>query len=121
MINRIPSYCCDETLSSCVIAGDFIFLAHHSAGFESQNIVEQMRSVFDRLKCTLSSVGATLDDMVQVNLYLKDLSDFQAATTVFGEYFDKKNAPVRTTIKTEFLDAECLCQIDGIAYKRKQK
>ena len=29
MIKRMPTNCGDKTCPSCVIAGDFIFLAHH--------------------------------------------------------------------------------------------
>lgn len=32
MITRLLTHCKDDTLSSCVIAGDFIFLAHHGGG-----------------------------------------------------------------------------------------
>jgi hypothetical protein len=35
---------------------------------------------------------------------------------VFLEYF-KNGFPARMTIITEFLDENCPCQIDGIAYK----
>lgn len=58
-----------------------------------------------------------LNDMVQINLYLKNLEDFDSAREVFYEYFDKGNFPARMTSKTEFLDDDCLCMIDGIVYK----
>ncbi len=117
MLKKIPTHCGDETCSSCVIAGDFIYLAHHTGGFDKQDITHQMRAVFERMKNTLSSVGATLNDMVQINLYLKDLSEFDAAADVFFEYFDKGCFPARMTLTSDFIDSECLCQMDGVAYK----
>jgi 2-iminobutanoate/2-iminopropanoate deaminase len=59
--------------------------------------------------------GGNLDDMVQVNLYLKNIADFRKAADVFSEYF-KNGAPARMTT-TEFVGDGCLCQMDGIAYK----
>lgn len=29
MIIKMPTHCGDDTCSSCVVAGDYIFLAHH--------------------------------------------------------------------------------------------
>ncbi len=117
MINRMPTHCGDETCPSCVVAGDFIYLAHHAGGFEKRDIKYQMRAVLERAKHTLAQADATLHDMIQINLYLYDLKDFDAAIEVFHEYFDKDCFPARMTSTTKFLDAECLCMIDGIAYK----
>jgi len=61
-------------------------------------------------------VNATLDDIVQLNFYIKDTEDFRKGADVFKEYF-KNGAPARMTVVTQFLSKECLCQIDGIAYK----
>ena len=121
MLKKMPTHCGDETCSSCVIAGDLIFLAHHAGGFDKQDIKHQMRATFERTKSTLTLAGATLNDMVQINLYLKNLDDFAGAREVFYEYFDKGNFPARMTSQTEFLDADCLCMIDGIAYKKSQE
>ena len=116
MIKRMPTHCGDETCSSCVVAGDFIYLAHHAGGFDKQEIAHQMRAAFESIKRTLASIGGTLDDMIQINLYLKNKEDFGGAREVFCEYFNKEY-PARMTIITEFLDERCLCQIDGVAYK----
>jgi 2-iminobutanoate/2-iminopropanoate deaminase len=113
----MPTHCGDDTCASCVVAGDYIYLAHHAGGFDQQDIKHQMRKTFDRAKKTLESVEATLNDMVQINLYLKDLEDFDGAREVFYEYFDSGCFPARMTSTSKFLDADCLCMIDGVAYK----
>ncbi len=66
---------------------------------------------------TLNQAGAALSDMVQINLYLKTLEDFDQARAVFCEFFAAGGFPARMTTTTAFLDAECLCMIDGVAYK----
>jgi 2-iminobutanoate/2-iminopropanoate deaminase len=116
MIKRMPTHCGDETCPACVVAGDFIFLAHHAGGFESNDVVHQMEVCFERMSKTLKSVGASLDDMVQINLYLKDIKDFRSARDVFFKYF-KKDYPARMATTTNFVDSTCLCMLDGIAYK----
>ena len=120
-IKRMPTHCGDKTCPSCVIAGDYIYLAHHAGGFEKRDIKYQMRAVFERVKNTLAATGATLSDMVQIHLYLYNLSDFDGAIEVFNEYFDEGCFPARMTSTSEFLDKECLCMIDGVAYKKKEQ
>jgi 2-iminobutanoate/2-iminopropanoate deaminase len=120
MLKKMPTHCGDDTCASCVVAGDYIFLAHHAGGFESDDIVYQTRATFERIKHTLSTVNATLDDIVQINFYLKNKDDFDKGRDVFMEYF-KNGAPGRMTIFTQFLDENCLCMMDGIAYKPKNK
>ena len=121
MLKKMPTHCNDETCASCVVAGDFIFLAHYAGGFDKNDIEHQMRKTFERMRETLSTVGATLDDMVQINLYLKKLSDFDRARAVFIEYFSEGAFPARMTTTTKFLDKACLCMIDGVAYKPQQR
>jgi len=62
-IKRMPTHCGDETCPSCVVAGNFIYLAHHAGGFDKRDITHQMRAVFERAKNTLAQAGATLNDM----------------------------------------------------------
>ena len=119
-IKRMPTHCGDNTCPSCVTAGDYIYLAHHAGGHEKRDIKHQTRAVFESIKNTLAAAGATLDDMVQIHLYLYDLSDFDGAIEVFNEYFDEGCFPARMTTTSKFLNKECLVQIDGIAYKMRE-
>jgi 2-iminobutanoate/2-iminopropanoate deaminase len=119
MIKRMPTNCGDETCPASVVAGDFIFLAHHAGGHEINDIVHQMNVCFNRLINTLESVEASLDDMVQINLYLKDINDFRKARDVFYKYF-KNGFPVRMATTTDFVSPKCRCMIDGIAYKKRR-
>ena len=69
------------------------------------------------MKKTLESAGAKMNDMVQINLYLRFIEDFDKARKVFNEYFDEENFPARMTTTTDFIDKGCLCMLDGTAYK----
>lgn len=116
MITRLPKHYGDHTCASCVVAGDFIFLAHHGGGQSVNDIFFQLRATLECIKKTLASVGAELDDIVKLNFYIKNTADFEAGVEVFREYF-KDGAPARTTVVTDFVGERCLCQIDAIAYK----
>lgn len=38
MLGELPTNCGDDTCSSCVVAGDFIFLAYHGGGQNKEYI-----------------------------------------------------------------------------------
>jgi len=115
MIQRMGNHYGDDTCSSCVVAGDYIFLAHHGGGQEVNDLAYQTRASLDSLQQTLQSVGATMDNMVQITYYIRNVEDFRKGADVFREYF-KNGAPARMTVVTEFVGENCLCQVDGLAY-----
>jgi 2-iminobutanoate/2-iminopropanoate deaminase len=38
MLKKMPADNGDDTYSSCAVAGDFIYLAHHAGGFDKKDI-----------------------------------------------------------------------------------
>ncbi|BBB89665.1 MAG TPA: RidA family protein [Methylomusa anaerophila] len=118
MIKRMPTSYGDVTLPACVVAGDYIFLSCHAGGHESADIIYQMEASFDSLGKSLESAGASFDDIVQINLYLKNIEDFRTARDVFYKYF-KNGFPARMTTTTDFVSPPCLCMLDAIAYKQQ--
>ena len=110
-IKRIPT---PYSYSSAVVAGDYVFLGLHRG--QGDGFPEQLDSTFDSLKETLGKLGMSLDDLVKVNVWLKDIADLPAMERLFNNYFGKDGFPARMTATTEFIDADCLFMIDGIAY-----
>ena len=116
MVRRMPTHCGDDMCASCVVAGDTIYLSHHAGGFDRQDIAHQTRSALFRMQETLASVGASMDDVVQVHYYIRNIEDFRTGADVFGGFF-LSGPPARMTTTSAFVDPRCLCQVDGIAYR----
>jgi 2-iminobutanoate/2-iminopropanoate deaminase len=104
------------TFSSCVIAGDFIFTSHQGGALQSNHTEVQLKACFINLENTLKAANATLDDVVQINLLLKNMDEFQKIKDVFRQFF-KNGFPARTSMTSEFPNDKILVQIDAIAYK----
>jgi 2-iminobutanoate/2-iminopropanoate deaminase len=117
MISRLPSHVGDPTCSSAVIAGGFVFLAHHGGGYDVPDPAHQARAALTSLAGTLEAAGSAMSDVVQLHLYLRDAADLRAACDVFPEFFGDA-APARTTTTSSFVDDACLVQVDGIALAR---
>ncbi|GBG57168.1 reactive intermediate/imine deaminase [Sporomusaceae bacterium FL31] len=116
MSENVSTRYCDHTYSPAIIAGEFIFVSHQSGRQDSLDITIQLATCFENLKLVLAEVGASLEDVVQINLILKNIADFAKARSVFPQYFHN-GFSVCSAITEEFVSPSCLCQIDAVAYK----
>ena len=103
----------DSPFNHVVRAGEFLFLTSQlSADLKTGrilggNIVEQTRQALENVKFLLESCGATMDDIVKVIVYMRDVTDFDKMNQVYREYFTKGQEPARVTI-------QALSPIEGI-------
>lgn len=112
--------------SQAIVAGDFIFTSGQIPIDPRTNqvvqgdIKGQTRQVLENLKAVLEAAGATFDDVVKVNVYMKDLNEFSAMNEVYSEYF-KNSPPARTTVEVSRLPRDVKIEIDLIAVKKQEK
>ena len=110
--------------SQAVRAGDFIYVAGQggvdpkTGRFVEGGVEEQTRQTLKNIEAILKAAGSSLDDVVKVSVFLKDVRDFQAMNKVFAEFF-KEPPPARTTVGVEFVVPEMLVEIDVVAYSQK--
>lgn len=101
--------------------GNYIFTAGQVAWDNTGEVVahgdvsRQTVQTLDNVKSVLEEGGASLDDVVKCNVYLKDIADFQAMNAVFGRYFPN-DPPARTTVQALLAEPEMLVEIEAIAY-----
>ena len=106
-------------LSQAVIAGDTIYVAGQVAvaprtgkavegGFEAQAV-----QVFENMTAIVEAAGATLSDVVRVNVYLSDLGNFAKMNEIYRRYF-REDYPARTTVGAQLLGVY-LIEVDCIA------
>lgn len=111
MVNRIST---PFSYSSAVTAGEYIFIGLHR-GF-GETFSQQIHDTFGHLKKTLLQCNASLDHLVKVNVYLKNIKDLPEMEKAFCDYFATDHFPARMTSTSEFFDPDCLMMIDGVAY-----
>lgn len=113
-------------------AGDFIFVSGTSSrrpdnsfdgvevdefGTTRLDIRAQTRAVIENILTILESVGATLEDVVEVSSFLVNMNDFGGYNEVYAEYFDY-DGPTRTTVAVHQLPhPHLLIEIKAVAYK----
>ena len=107
--------------SQAVKAGRFFFVSGQlgldpdTGKLTSDNISEQTRRAMENIKAILESESYRLNDVVQTNVYLSTMKEFNEFNNEYGKYFDK-NPPARVTVGVE-LGLGALVEISVIAYK----
>jgi len=77
-------------------------------------IEEQTARVFENLKGVLEAAGSSLDKVVKVSVFLKDMNEFALMNGVYARYFPH-TPPARTTVEAARLPRDCRVEIDMIA------
>jgi 2-aminomuconate deaminase len=81
------------------------------------DIREQTRAVIENIRDILASVGARLQDVVEISAYLVNMNDFGGYNDVYGEFFGY-DGPARTTVAVHQLPhPHLLIEIKAVAYK----
>jgi enamine deaminase RidA (YjgF/YER057c/UK114 family) len=93
------------TASPCVFAGDTLycsaknaFIPGPNAGVYATTIENQVRQSLRNLLDNLEEADLDFSDVVATNVYLDDVSDFQAMNKIYAKYL-KTPFPARTTVQ----------------------
>lgn len=113
-------------------AGDFLFVSGTSArqpdnsiagaevdelGTTKLDIQAQTRAVLENMRDILATEGATLDDLVDVTVFLVNMNDFGGYNQAYATFFSG-SGPARTTVAAHQLPhPHLLIEIKGTAYK----
>lgn len=78
---------------------------------------EEARNVLDNIQATLEEAGYTMDDLVQVQVFCSDVSDYGAFNSVYRTYFTD-TFPARAFLGAGTLLFDARFEVMGIAVKR---
>jgi reactive intermediate/imine deaminase len=84
----------------------------------SYDIKVQTKAVLENLKFILEKSGSSMQDLVDVSVFLNDMADFQAYNQVYAEYFNFPDPPARTTVQVAGLPGKNFIEIKAIAASR---
>ncbi len=76
-------------------------------------IKEQAGQALKNIKAIIESVDHVLDDVVKVNIFLKNIADIKAVDEVYSTFFPS-GAPARRTVGVSALPHDALIQIDVV-------
>lgn len=112
----------DEGLpfSGAVWVGDMLYLSGR-IGLEDGNVPAtaeaEARLVLDQIKSVLEGEGLTMDDLVTVQVFSSDVSDYDAFNGVYRTYFTKV-FPARAFVGVGTLLFGARFEVQGVASRR---
>jgi len=79
----------------------------------SENINDQIKQVFENLKSVCKASGGSLNDIVKLNVFLTDLSNFSRVNEIMANYFDEPY-PARAAVGIKELPRSALVEMDAV-------
>ncbi|MDV4149452.1 RidA family protein [Clostridium sp. AL.422] len=68
----------------------------------------------ENVKAVLEEAGSSLDKVVKVVVFIKDMNDFAQVNEVYGQYFTE-NPPARSCVEVARLPKDCVIEIEAVA------
>ena len=81
------------------------------------NIEVETEQVMKNLKAVLEAADMTFENVVKTTIFLMNMNDFAIVNTVYGSFFEDKNAPARETVQVAGLPKGVNVEISMIAMK----
>lgn len=110
--------------SQAVRAGDTVYLSGQiPLVAETMQVVaggfaEQAHQVFKNLQAVAQAAGGNLNDLVKVNAYLTDLSNFATFNEIMAQYFTAPY-PARAAVEVSALPKGVLVEAEAILVLEK--
>ena len=115
-LGRLPAFC------HAVVAGDFIYvsgtLGTKPGGLDlvEGGTREQTTRTLRNIETILQECGASLADLVKVNVFLSDMRTFSEMNAAYLEIIGS-DPPARITVGRADLALGAAVEIDAVAYK----
>ena len=81
-----------------------------------KGITAQTNQVFKNIKAVLQAAGSGMDNVLKVEVYLKEMADFPVMNEIYKNQF-KKPYPARATVQVARLPKDALIEIACIAFR----
>ncbi|ACJ27153.1 Endoribonuclease L-PSP, putative [Shewanella piezotolerans WP3] len=107
------------TYSQAVKVGSTVYLSGQiplnpeTMEMVSDEFDAQVVQVFENLTAVCAAAGGSLSDIVKLNIFMTDLSNFATVNEIMGRYFEQPY-PARAAIGVSQLPKGSLVEMDGV-------
>jgi 2-iminobutanoate/2-iminopropanoate deaminase len=107
-------------ISQCIAFGNLVYPAGQipvdprTGQIAGDEIQAQTRQCLENLKAVLTCAGTSLANLMKVNVYLRNMDDFDRFNEIYVSYFPA-DPPARTTVQIARLWSTILIEIEGVA------
>lgn len=113
--------CTPYAYSNTVQAGPFIYLAGQCGLGDDHEVVSldfetQARRVLERIRIALEAAGASLNDIVSMTVFVRDVRQARTFTGMRKEYFSEPYPASAVVEASKFIPAGALIEVQAVAY-----
>ena len=107
--------------SQAIKANNFLFISGQIAinpdtnKIEATTIEDQTKQCLKNIDAILKEAKLTVNNLVKVSIFLKDIKTFQKVNEIYAEYI-KDSKPARACMEIGNLPLNALIEIEAIAY-----
>ncbi len=111
--------------SQGVVAGCYVFISGQipidpsTGNIVNGEFSDRVIRVLENVKAIIESAGGSLNDIVKVTVFLRDIKMFQQFNEIYSRYF-KENPPARTIVEVSNLPRGVDIEMEAIAYICKE-
>ena len=108
--------------SQAVMNGDTLYVSGQipfdasTGNMITADITAETHQVMKNIGFILEAAGLSYSNILKCGIFVKDMNDFAAINTVYGEYF-QENPPARETVEVSRLPKDVNVEISCIAVK----
>lgn len=109
--------------SQAIVAGDWLYCSGQIALDPTTmelvgegDVRVQARQVLSNLQAVIVAAGASLEQVVKCQVFLRDMHDFAAVNEIYGEFFDGPTPPARACVAVAALPKFVDVEIDAVVY-----
>ncbi|OGS37113.1 MAG: hypothetical protein A2293_12965 [Elusimicrobia bacterium RIFOXYB2_FULL_49_7] len=106
--------------SPAVAANGFLFISgqiplNSEGKLVAGDIRLETRQCFENLSSVVQEAGVTLDNLVKVNIFVKDLANYDAVNSIYAEYVAGEVLPARSFVQVADLPLGATIEIEAVA------
>ena len=105
----------NNLMSQVIRFGSFVETAGQVSDDLSANIQEQTKNILEKIEILLSEVGANKNNLTRIQIWMSDISQFDAMNSIYEKWLENNNKPVRACVESK-LASTYLIEIQAFAY-----
>ena len=86
----------------------------NTGNFVNDNIQNETKQALENLKAVLEEAGASLNDVVKVTVFIKDMNQFALINEVYSTYF-AEHKPARSCVEVARLPKDGNVELEAVA------
>ena len=116
--NKAPSavgpYSQGVKVNSLIFTSGQLPIVPETGELLKDDIKKETRQCLENVKAILREAGATLENVVKVNIYIVNMDEFSSINEVYEEYFNE-HKPARSCVEVSRLPKDGNIEIEAIA------